>query len=58
MAVEEWVIGKGPGFFSSALIALNIVGLSASHLRVITPKKRRWISTGNKLGWLVIDSPS
>ena len=23
----------------------------------ITSKKKRWISTGNKLGWLLIDSP-
>ena len=21
-------------------------------------KKKRWVSTGNKLGWLLIDSPS
>ena len=37
---------------------LNTVGLSASHSRAITSKKNRWISTGNKLGWLLIDSPS
>ena len=37
---------------------LNTVGLSASHKRAITSKKKRWISTGNKLGWLLIDSPS
>ena len=30
-AVEEWVNGKDPDFFSSGLMALNTVGLSASH---------------------------
>ena len=30
-AVEEWVIGKDPDFFSSGLMALEHVGLSASH---------------------------
>ena len=58
MAVEEWVNGKDPDFFSSGLMALNTVGLSASHKRAITSKKKRWISTGNTLGWLLIDSPS
>ena len=37
---------------------LNIVGRSASHQRAVTSKKKRWISIGNKLGWLLIDSPS
>ena len=55
-AVEGWVNGKDPDFFSSGLMAL--VGLSASHKRAITSKKKRWISTGNKLDWLLIDSPS
>ena len=54
-AVEEWVNEKNPDFFSSEL---NTVGLSASHERATTSKKKRWISTGNKLGWLLIDSPS
>ena len=45
MAVEEWVNGKDPDFFSSGLMAL-------------TSKKKRWIPTGNKLGWLLIDLPS
>ena len=31
MAVEEWVNGKDPDFFSSGLMALNTVGLCASH---------------------------
>ena len=59
-AVEEWVNGKDPDFFSSGLMAwlLNTVGLSASHWRAITSKKKRWISTGNKLGLLLIDLPS
>ena len=55
-AVEEWVRGKDPIFISSGLMAT--VGLSVSHWRTITSKKKRWISTGNKLYWLLIDSPS
>ena len=31
MAVEEWVSGKEHDFFSSGLMTLNTVGLSASH---------------------------
>ena len=54
-AVEEWVNGKDPDFFSSGLMALENLGLSASHQRAITSKKKWWISTGNKLGWLLID---
>ena len=27
-------------------------------LGAVTSKKKRWISTGNKLGWLLIDLPS
>ena len=30
-AVEEWVNEKDPDFFSSGLMALEHVGLSASH---------------------------
>ena len=30
-AAEEWVNGKDPDFFSSGLMALDNVGLSASH---------------------------
>ena len=37
---------------------LNTVGLSALHQRAISSKKKRRISTGNKLGRLLIDSPS
>ena len=57
-AVEEWVNGKDPDFFISGLMVLEHRSLSASHWRAITSKKKRWISTGNKLGWLLIDSPS
>ena len=39
MAVEEWVNGKDPDFFSSGWWHLNTVGLSASHYRAITSKK-------------------
>ena len=56
-AVEEWVNGKDPDFFSSGL-NLNTVGLSALHYRAITSKKKRRISAGNKYGLLLIDSPS
>ena len=31
MAVEKWVNGKDPDFFSFGLMALNTVGLSALH---------------------------
>ena len=56
-AVEEWVIGKDPDFFSSGLMALEHVGLSASHYRAITSKKKRRISTGNKLGSYLLIHP-
>ena len=36
----------------------NTVSQNASHWRAITSKKKRWISTENKLGWSLIDSPS
>ena len=60
MAVEEWVNGKDPDFFSSVLMALEYcwskcITLEGNYMYV---KKKRWISTGNKLGWLLIDSPS
>ena len=57
-AVEEWVNGKDLIFSVLGGWHLNTVGLSASHQRAITSKKKRWISTGNKLGWLLIDSLS
>ena len=52
-AVEEWVNEKDPDSFSFGLIALE-----HRWSKCITLKKKRWISTGNKLGWLLIDSPS
>ena len=59
MAVEEWVNGKDPDFFSSGLMALEhrwskCITLEGNNIE----KKKRWISTGNKLGWFLIDSPS
>ena len=57
-AVEEWVNGKDPDFFISGLMALNTVGLRHHTRGQLHRKKKRWISTGNKLGWLLIDSPS
>ena len=60
-AVEEWINGKDPDFFSSARMALEhrwskYITLEGNYR--CTSKKKRWISTGNKLGWLLIDSPS
>ena len=57
-AVEEWVNGKYPDFFSSGLIALEhrwskCIALEGNYI-----EKEEGISTGNKLGWLLIDSPS
>ena len=60
MAVEEWVNGKDPDFFSSGLMALEhrwSKCITLEPKRAITSKKKRWISTGNKLGWLLIDLP-
>ena len=54
-AVEEWVNGKDPDFFSSGLMALEH---RWSKYITLEGQKKRWISTGNKLGWLLIDSPS
>ena len=57
-AVEEWVNGKDPDLFSSWLMALEhrwskFITLEGNYI-----EKKRWISTRNKLGWLLIDSPS
>ena len=57
-AVEEWVNGKDPDFFSSGLMALEHRWSKCITLGAITSKKKRWISNGNKLGWLLTDSPS
>ena len=58
-AVGVWVSGKGPDFFSSGLMALEhrwskCITLEGNYIE----KKKKWISTGNKLGWLLIESPS
>ena len=53
MAVEEWVNGKNPDFFSSGLMALE-----HRWSKCIKSKKKGRISTGNKLGWLLIDTAS
>ena len=57
-AVEEWVNGKDPDFFSSGLMALEI-----RWSKCITPEgnyieKEEVISTGKGIGWLLIDSLS
>ena len=57
-AVEEWVNRKDPDIFSSGLMALEHCWSKCITLEAITSKKKRWISTGNKLGWLLIDLPS
>ena len=54
-AVEGWVNGKDSDCFSSGLMALEH---RWSKCITLEGKKKRWISTGNKLGWLLIDSPS
>ena len=45
-------------FFNSGLMALEhrlskCITLEGNYI-----EKKRWISTGNKFGWLLIDSPS
>ena len=57
-AVEEWVNGKDRDFFSSGLMALEHRWSKCITLEGNYIEKERWISTGNKLGWLFIDSPS
>ena len=52
-AVEEWVNGKDPDFFSSGLMALEHRWSKCITLRAITSKKKRSVSTGNKLGYLL-----
>ena len=58
VAVEEWVNGKDPDFFSSGLMALEHRRSKCITLEAISSKKKRWLSTGNRLGWLLIDSHS
>ena len=57
-AVEEWVNGNDPDFFSSELMALEHRWSKYITLEGNCIEKKRWILTGNKLGWLLIDSPS
>ena len=57
-AVEEWVSGKDPDSFSSGLKAREHRWSKCIILEGNYTEKERWISTGNKLGWLLIDSPS
>ena len=46
-------------FFLFPNLKKDIRGLHfRSDEEAIASKKKRWISTGNKLGWLLIDSPS
>ena len=53
-AVEEWVNGKDPDFFSSGLMALEHHWSKCITLEGnITSKKKRWISTENKAGYLL-----
>ena len=59
MAVEEWVNGKDPDFFSSGLMALEhrwskCITLQGNYIE----KEEVDLNTGNKLGWLLIDSLS
>ena len=57
-AVEEWVNGKDTDFFSSGLMTLKHRWSKCMTLEGNYIEKKRWISTGNKLRWLLIDSPS
>ena len=57
-AAEEWVNGKDPEFFSSGLMALEHRWSKCITLEGNYIEKKRWISTGNKLGWLLIDPSS
>ena len=57
-AVEEWVNGKDPDFFSSGLMALEHRCSKCIILEDNYIEMKRWISTGNKSGWLLIYSPS
>ena len=55
-AVEEWVNGKDPDFFSSGLMAHEHCWSKSITLEGNYIKKKRWISTRNN--WLLIGSPS
>ena len=55
IAVEEWVNGKDPEFLSSGLMALEHHWSKCITLEGNYIEKEEWLSTGNKLGWLLID---
>ena len=60
-AVEEWVNGKDPDFFSSGLMALEHYCSRCNTLDgnyIEKEEKKRWILHRSKLCWLFIDSPS
>ena len=57
-AVERWVNREDPDFFSSGLMALEHRWSTCITLEGNIIEKKRWISTGYKLGRLLIDSPS
>ena len=57
-AVDEWVNGKDPDFFSSGLMALEHRWSKCITLEGNYIENKRCSSTGNKLGLLPIDSPS
>ena len=58
IAVEECVDGKDPDFFSSGLMALEHSWTKCNTLGANYIDKKEVDQTGNKLGWLLIDSPS
>ena len=58
MAVEEWVNGKDPDFFSSGLMAIKHRWSKCITLEGNYIKKEEVDLNGNKSGWLLIDSPS
>ena len=57
-AVEEWVNGKDPDFFSSELMALEHSWSECITLEGNYIEKEEVDLNGNKLGWLLIDSLS
>ena len=57
-AAEELFNGKDPDFFRSELMALEHHWSKCITLEGNYIEKKRWISTENKLDWLLIDSLS
>ena len=56
-AVEEWVNGKDPDFFSSGLMALEYHWSKCITLEGNYIEKEEVDLNRNRLGWLLIDSP-